>query len=40
MSLNKRNLAIKITNTQPTFTCPKPTTKTPEQGSNHAKSRQ
>ena len=27
MLLVKRNLAIKITNTQPAFTCPKPTTK-------------
>ena len=30
MSLIKRNLVIKITNTQPAFTCPKSTTETPE----------
>ena len=35
MSLVKRNLAIKITNTQPAFICPKSTTETPEQGANH-----
>ena len=36
MSLVKRNLVIKITNTQPAFTCLKSTTETPEQGTNHA----
>ena len=40
MSLVKRNFVIKITNTQPAFTCPKPTTEAPEQGANHAHSRQ
>ena len=40
MSLVKRNLVIKITNTQPAFTCPKSITKTPQQGNNHAQSRQ
>ena len=40
MSLVKRNLVIKITNTQPAFTCPELTTETPEQGSNPAQSRQ
>ena len=40
MSLVKRNLVIKITNTQPAFTCPKSTTKRPEQGANHAQSEQ
>ena len=40
MSLVKRNLVIKITNTQPAFTCPKSTTETPEQGANHTQSRQ
>ena len=38
MSLVKRNLVIKITNTQPAFTCPKSTTETPAQGANHAQS--
>ena len=32
MSLVKRNLAIKNTNTQPAFTCPKSTIETPKQG--------
>ena len=40
MLLVKINLVIKFTNTQPAFTCPKLTTKTPEQGANHAQSRQ
>ena len=40
MSLAKRNLVIKITNTQPAFTCPKSTTETVEQGANHTHSRQ
>ena len=40
MSLVKRNLVIKITNTQPVFTCQKSSTETPEQGANHAHSRQ
>ena len=40
MLLVKINLAIKITNTQPAFTCPKSTIETPEQGANHAQSRQ
>ena len=40
MSLVKRNLVIKITNTQPAFTCPKSSTETPEQGTNHAHSLQ
>ena len=40
MSLVKRNLVIKITNTQPPFTCPKSTTETPEQGANHTHNRQ
>ena len=31
----QRNLAIKITNIQLAFTCPKPTTERPEQGNNH-----
>ena len=31
MSLVKRNLAIKITKTQPAFTCPKSTSETPEE---------
>ena len=39
MSLVKRNLVIKTTNTQPAFTCPKSTTET-EQGANHNHSRQ
>ena len=38
MSLVKRNLVIKITNTQPAFNCPNSTTETPEQGANHAQS--
>ena len=40
MSLTKRNLVIKITNSQPSFTFPKSTTKIPEQAANHAHSRQ
>ena len=40
MSLAKRNLVIRITNTQPASTCPKLTRETPEQGANHAQSRQ
>ena len=36
MSLVKRNIVIKITNTQPAFTCPKSTKETPEQGAKHA----
>ena len=32
MSLVKRNLVIKNTNTQPVFTCPKSKTEIPEQG--------
>ena len=40
MLLVKRNLVIKITNTQATFICPKSTTETPEQGANHVQSRQ
>ena len=32
MSLVKRDLVIKITNTKPAFTCSKSTTETPEQG--------
>ena len=40
MSLVKRNLVIKIANSQPAFTCPNSTTETPEQGANHAQSRQ
>ena len=40
MLLVKRNLVIKIINTQPAFTCPKSTTETPEQGANHTHSRQ
>ena len=39
MSLVKRNLVIKITNTQPKFTCTKSTMETPEQGANHAHAR-
>ena len=31
MSLIKKYLVIKTTNTQPAFTCPKSTTETPEQ---------
>ena len=38
MSLIKINLAIKITNTQPAFTCPKSTTETLEQGANNTHS--
>ena len=40
MSLVKSNLVIKITNTQPAFTCPNSTTETLEQGANHTHSRQ
>ena len=40
MSLVKRNLVIENINTQPAFTCPKSITETPEQGANHAQSRQ
>ena len=40
MLLVKKNLFIKITNTQPTFTCWKATIETPEQGANHAQSQQ
>ena len=40
MSLVKRNLVIKINNTQPAFACPKSATETPEQGANHTHSRQ
>ena len=40
MLLVKRNCVIKITNTKPAFICPKSTTETPEQGANHAQSRQ
>ena len=40
LSLAKRNLVIKNTNTQLAFTCPKSTTETSEQGANHAHSRQ
>ena len=36
MLLVKKNLVIKITNTQPAFTCSKSTTETPEQGAKHA----
>ena len=36
MLLVKRNVAIKITYSQPTFTCSKSTTETPEQGAKHA----
>ena len=39
MSFVKRNFVIEITNTQPVFTCPKPTTETPEQGANPVQSR-
>ena len=39
MTLVKRNLVIKITNTQPVFTCPKSVTETPEQGPNHGQPR-
>ena len=38
MTLVKRNLVIKNTNTHPAFTCPKSTTETPEQGASHAQS--
>ena len=38
--LVKRNLVIKINNTQPAFTCPKSTTETQEQGTNHTHSQQ
>ena len=38
MLLVKINLVIKITNTQLAFTCPKPSTETPEQGTNHVQS--
>ena len=38
MSLVKRNLVIKITKTQPEFTCPESTTETPEQDTNHTHS--
>ena len=40
MSLVKRNLVLKIANTQPAFTCPNPTTETPEQGANNAQIRE
>ena len=40
MSLDKRNLVINITTTQPTFNRPKSTTETPEQGANHAQRQQ
>ena len=40
MSLVKRYLVIKFTNTQMAFTCPKSTTETPERGANHTHSRQ
>ena len=40
MSLVKRNLVIKNTNTQQAFTCPKSTIETPEQGASQAQSRQ
>ena len=40
MSLVKRSLVIKITNTQLAFTCPESTTETPEQGTNYTHSRQ
>ena len=36
MLLVKRNLAIKITNTQSAYTCSKSTTETPEQGLKHS----
>ena len=39
MLLVKKNLVIRITNTQPAFTCPNLTTETPEQGANHARIR-
>ena len=38
--LDKRSLLIKTFNTQPTFTCPKSTTETPEQGTNYAQNQQ
>ena len=40
MSLVKKNLVIKITNTQPAFTSLKSTTETPEEGAKNANSRQ
>ena len=40
MLLGKRDLAIKITNTQPAFTSPKSTTETAEEGPSHAESQQ
>ena len=40
MLLVKRNIVIKITNTQPVITCPKSTIETPEQGAATAHSRQ
>ena len=40
MSLVTRNFVIKITSTQPSFTCPKSATETQEQDANHAQSRQ
>ena len=36
MTLVRINLVIKITNTQPAFICPKSTTETSEQRTNHA----
>ena len=38
MLLVKRNLVIKVNNTQPAFTCPNSTTETPEQGTNQTQS--
>ena len=40
MSLAKRNLAIKITNTQAAITCPRSATEIPGQDANNAQSRQ
>ena len=40
MLLVKRNLVIKITNTQPALAGPKLTTETPDQGTNHTHRRQ
>ena len=40
MSLVKRNLAIKITNTQAAITCPRSATETPGQDASNAQSRQ
>ena len=40
MLLVKRNLVIKITNTQPAFTSPESTTETAEQGTNDVESQQ